>query len=275
MTIFGAWSPLLFVLFLFCEESISLRNVILDIEPKVVQRGGYSTLSCSYDLGESQLYTVKWYRGQHEFYRYTPSEHPSTKTFPFRGVNVDIDLDLSNEHQVVLRNVDFQLSGKFSCEVTTETPILTVTADTNMTVVVLPEHPPSLTTDKSFYVVGDVLKVNCSSSPARPAVILSFLMNNLVVCEKCETRKYPVDDLFWSEISLQLPLFPSHFLEGRLVLRCVAAISDIYQTHTEMRLDNTKDPIPERVTFPHNSSVAFFSPKTFVSIIVLLALIFR
>ncbi|KRT84167.1 hypothetical protein AMK59_2766, partial [Oryctes borbonicus] len=77
------------------------------------------------------------------------------------------------------------------------------------------------------------------------------------VCERCELRKNPVNDLFWSEMSLQLPLFPSHFdPSGRLVLRCVAQVAGLYLQEAERRLDRgqTKDPIPARVTFPNRAT---------------------
>lgn len=39
------------------------------------------------------LYSVKWYRGIFEFYRYTPFEHPAGKTFFFNtGIKVDVSL---------------------------------------------------------------------------------------------------------------------------------------------------------------------------------------
>ncbi|KAK9871083.1 hypothetical protein WA026_011365 [Henosepilachna vigintioctopunctata] len=74
--------------------SQSLKDVVLRIEPRVVQLRATSTLSCEYDLEDAPLYTVKWYRGHHEFYRYTPKEFPSTKIFPFTGVHVDVSRDL-------------------------------------------------------------------------------------------------------------------------------------------------------------------------------------
>lgn len=70
----------------------TLKDVVLEIEPRVVHLGEEATLRCTYDVEEDPLYTVKWYRGHHEFYRYTPSEHPSTKVFPFNGVNVDVSI---------------------------------------------------------------------------------------------------------------------------------------------------------------------------------------
>ncbi|KAL1465019.1 hypothetical protein WDU94_004616 [Cyamophila willieti] len=36
------------------------------------------------------LYSVKWYRGKHEYYRYTPSDTPQSKVFPLHGISVDV-----------------------------------------------------------------------------------------------------------------------------------------------------------------------------------------
>ncbi|KAI4460087.1 beat protein [Holotrichia oblita] len=178
-----------FKILLLISESASLKDVILNIEPQVVQRGGNSTLSCSYDLEDAQLYTVKWYRGNREFYRYTPSEHPSTKILPFKdNIPIYVDLHESNEHRVVLMNVEFHLSGNFSCEVTTEGPFLTIAANNHMIVVVKPESSPVLVTEQSFYDPGDILKANCSTAPSRPAATINFILNNVVVSAHCRNR---------------------------------------------------------------------------------------
>ncbi|CAD1476090.1 unnamed protein product, partial [Heterotrigona itama] len=63
-----------------------LRNVSLEVVPEVVQRGQKVILRCHYDLEKAPLYSLKWYRGRHEFYRYTPSEEPATKVF-----NITVD----------------------------------------------------------------------------------------------------------------------------------------------------------------------------------------
>lgn len=67
-----------------------LKNVSLEVIPAAVQRGQHATLQCHYDLENAPLYSVKWYRGRHEFYRYAPSELPNNKIFPFAGIHVDV-----------------------------------------------------------------------------------------------------------------------------------------------------------------------------------------
>lgn len=67
----------------------SLDNVKL-VFPPVVRVGDEATLLCLYDLEGEPLYSVKWYRGNHEFYRYMPKESPPGRVFPFKGIMVDV-----------------------------------------------------------------------------------------------------------------------------------------------------------------------------------------
>jgi hypothetical protein len=66
-----------------------LRDVAVTV-PIAVTPGDTVTLQCSYDLEGDPLYTVKWYKGRQEFFRYVPKELPHTRVFPLPGVNVDV-----------------------------------------------------------------------------------------------------------------------------------------------------------------------------------------
>jgi len=48
------------------------------------------TLHCKFDTGGDSLYSVKWYKDDHEFFRYTPGLSPQTLVFDLDGVNVDV-----------------------------------------------------------------------------------------------------------------------------------------------------------------------------------------
>ena len=50
------------------------------------------TLSCEYDLQGGNLYSVKWYKDEIEFFRYMPDYKPPSQAFP----TPDISLDVSN-----------------------------------------------------------------------------------------------------------------------------------------------------------------------------------
>lgn len=109
--------------------------------PQAVALGSSAVLICECDLPDEDLYSVKWYKGKHEFFRYTSKEIPSIKIFPKAGINVNVSIrgltwcctvdfiatfflkvDHSNASHVILGNVEPHTSGKYSCEVTEAAP---------------------------------------------------------------------------------------------------------------------------------------------------------
>ncbi|XP_066253766.1 uncharacterized protein [Euwallacea similis] len=235
-------------LLLLCKfkDLLGLKDVKLTIEPSIVQYLSQSTLRCSYDLEKDILYSVKWYRGLREFYRYTPIEQPSTKVFPFEGITVD--QSCSNSTQVVLRNISFNLSGNFSCEVTTDAPhMVTGVDEQSMVVIQLPESSPKISVGREVLDVGDILRANCSSPPSRPPVTLKFILNNRTVALN---NPYPfrrLSERSWSDLILELTLGEIHFDNGRLVLGCMAVIPGVYDDEVALELESAKDPVPQRV----------------------------
>ncbi|TDG51905.1 hypothetical protein AWZ03_001575 [Drosophila navojoa] len=125
----------LLLLCILCDAAqATLRNVNLLVEPPAVRRGQSVALRCEYQLDGAPLYSIKFYRGQLEFYRFTPGEYPHTKVFQYPGIKVDESS--SNATLVLIRNVSFGLSGNFSCEVTADAPLYsTATAYAQMQVV--------------------------------------------------------------------------------------------------------------------------------------------
>ncbi|XP_058980085.1 uncharacterized protein LOC101901213 isoform X2 [Musca domestica] len=261
-----------------CSDLVegALRNVNLIIEPPAVRRGQHAILRCMYDLEGAPLYSAKFYRGQLEFYRYTPGEFPNTKVFPFPGIHVDVTS--SNATQVLIRNVGFGLSGNFTCEVTADAPLFsTAQGVAIMQVVELPDKRPLLFTEQTRYEPGDILRANCSTPPSRPRAELKFTINNMVV-NNAEVQYIPtIDNLIASRISLKLQLQGIHFSSanpsvyghsvygmnsvhgGGLVLRCTATIGEFYQEYKEIELGTPqKDPVPARVTLSSSSSVRNF-----------------
>ena len=70
----------------------SLSNLSVRI-PEYLQQGDTADLTCSYNLGGDTLYSVKWYKGRHEFYRFMPHEVPAIKTFPVKGMKINVSWD--------------------------------------------------------------------------------------------------------------------------------------------------------------------------------------
>lgn len=58
--------------------------------PNAIQSGRNVIMTCDYELEDDDLYSVKWYKGKREFFRYTPKEIPSIKIFKLPGIRVDV-----------------------------------------------------------------------------------------------------------------------------------------------------------------------------------------
>jgi hypothetical protein len=48
------------------------------------------TLICEYDLESRNLYSVKWYKDECEFFRYMPDYEPHSQAFPTPGLTLDV-----------------------------------------------------------------------------------------------------------------------------------------------------------------------------------------
>ncbi|KAG7306518.1 hypothetical protein JYU34_009160, partial [Plutella xylostella] len=66
---------------------LSLRDVRL-VAPGAAPRGARVLMRCLYSLEQEQLYSVKWYRGDREFCRYSPRDVPPLKVFHIPGIDV-------------------------------------------------------------------------------------------------------------------------------------------------------------------------------------------
>lgn len=69
--------------------------------------GSNAILGCRWalDTGEA-LYTVKWYHGAQEFFRFVPKELPNTRVFSQTGINVDVSFIVA-ECELFLRKLYF------------------------------------------------------------------------------------------------------------------------------------------------------------------------
>jgi hypothetical protein len=54
------------------------------------------TLICEYDLQGGNLYSVKWYKDESEFFRYTPDYHPQCQSFPTPGISLNVSNHVTN-----------------------------------------------------------------------------------------------------------------------------------------------------------------------------------
>ncbi|KAG7310122.1 hypothetical protein JYU34_004662 [Plutella xylostella] len=248
MILRGIWT--FDLLLLICFKGVtSLRDVRLLVDPPVVIRGGTAALICERDMQGSPLYSVKWYRGNHEFYRYTPNELPNTRVFGLPGIYVD--MNNSNGKQVMLRRLELGLAGNFSCEVTAEAPPFSTQIATRIiNIVAPPTKDQILKANKDRYQPGEALRANCTSAPSRPAVNLTIYIND-EPHRSSETALHPSEvGLYWSSVKVELNVTPELFVGGRLRLSCVAAIFNVYRSTATLDFFTPEtDPRPERITF--------------------------
>lgn len=66
--------------FIYTGYIHALRDVFV-IVPFAVRRGETVRLICKFNLEDDTLYSVKWYKSGHEFYRYTPKQDPDKQVF--------------------------------------------------------------------------------------------------------------------------------------------------------------------------------------------------
>ena len=58
--------------------------------PKQLILGQSAVLGCNYNLENSKLYSVKWYKDGQEFFRFMPSMENKIQVFPVKGVYIDV-----------------------------------------------------------------------------------------------------------------------------------------------------------------------------------------
>ncbi|XP_075226756.1 uncharacterized protein LOC142327515 [Lycorma delicatula] len=137
--------------------------------------GSTVTLKCYFDVAFGTLNSVKWYKNEHEFFRYSPSISDII-AFPADGVIVD--LNSSDKNKVTLKEINFNSSGLYKCEVSTDLPDFKIAFDSkNMSVVAYPEWGPVITDVAEKYSVGQTITANCSVAPSYPSPTLSWEIN--------------------------------------------------------------------------------------------------
>ncbi|CAF4907389.1 unnamed protein product [Pieris macdunnoughi] len=163
--------------------------------------------------------------------------------------SIGLKLARSNQSQVVLTRVSFGLSGNFSCEVTADAPSFATSIVSNtMDVVVLPASSPMIHTSQHYYMPGDILRGNCSSGPSRPPAELTFFINDIPVTPGLHNSQTASDGLFFSELFVQVHLWPAHYERGAPILRCEAKVADLYRENSAVALYSANsDPKIERV----------------------------
>ncbi|KAL7302614.1 hypothetical protein TKK_0004676 [Trichogramma kaykai] len=234
------------------KDAASLKNLRI-IVPKRVRLADSALLTCSYDLENAQLYAIKWYFEDQEFYRFVPRKEPPHDTFPVSGIQVNV-LG-SNMQDVTLVNLQRNHSGRYKCEVSEDQPRYdTKLREADIFVVDVPEHEPRIAVDRQRLGLGDQLRANCTSGASRPAPNITWTLNgksldshggsvkfslhtHALAATKSGGRGGGVGGNFEPETTkqrsrskLRLSVVNGNtFHGGRLRLRCFAEITPVYK----------------------------------------------
>ncbi|XP_040575798.1 uncharacterized protein [Lepeophtheirus salmonis] len=233
-------------------SSIHLEAVVV---PQYKFRGQNATLLCRYELkNNEQLFSLKWYKEETEFYRFMPRDDlrirggfkerkldphdDSIQTWKVSGIKIDIEK--SRPEEVILKRVGFKSTGMYRCEVTAVVRkkgkyqgiqgFVMKESINRMTVVELPKQLPTILGGeiKRTYKPGDFLNLTCTSAPSNPPAKLQWILNGREIDEFFVEEQYLLNKhrgLFSSVIGLMLPLDESHFENGELRIRCRGTIA--------------------------------------------------
>ncbi|CAH0723087.1 unnamed protein product, partial [Brenthis ino] len=121
------------------------------------------------------LHSVKWYRGTHEIFRYTPQEY---ETRAFNSSGVSITNSSCDSMACVIQIKPEAGTAKYTCEVSSEGPRFAVDKKSaNMTLAVLPEYEPLITGLPTFVNAGEQAFVNCTSDYSLPAATIDWFVD--------------------------------------------------------------------------------------------------
>ncbi|XKL69257.1 hypothetical protein PGB90_007026 [Kerria lacca] len=171
---------IIFVIILYQRSVCGKKFDVKVLIPKNVAVGFNVNLHCSVTCDIREIYTLKWYRGNREFYRYMSSETPPKKAFDFPG-RINVNVTSSNITQVTLTNVSELLSGEFTCEVTTY-PSLTTISNSDFLYVYDSAllRKPTIKTEERIFKNHKSLNIWCSAirTDQQHQYSVTFYVNN-------------------------------------------------------------------------------------------------
>ncbi|XP_025602489.2 uncharacterized protein LOC105689755 [Athalia rosae] len=226
-----------FVLFLLTAGATGLRDVRITVPPMVRSRDS-ALLTCDYDLEGADLYSIRWYHEEEEFYRFVPKEAPPQAIFSVR--DIQIDSQHSNTRDVTLVDVSKKLTGRYRCEISADAPSFhTVIKSAPMVVVDVPETDPSIEPERQRLQEGETLRANCTSGASNPAPTITWALNgdplnHTIFSYKTRTRVLGQGENQATQSTLELKTSADFFRDGKLILRCFAAISTVYTASAEL-----------------------------------------
>ncbi|KAG5873610.1 hypothetical protein JTB14_011752 [Gonioctena quinquepunctata] len=203
--------------------------------PKVADLREDMELDCHFDMGTEDLYAVKWYKDDHEFFRYMPRQKPNTMLFPVDGIHLaPSGTDCrQNRCKIRLQNLSRTYSGgAYRCEISSEAPAFRLASEThNVVVAALPRRDPNIEGLAPSYLEGQTLTARCISDFANPEPILVWKINGQEPSPNDigETTSSDPDSngLVSRSISLHFPVERKASRGNSIEIRCESALPGV------------------------------------------------
>ncbi|KAG1680255.1 hypothetical protein GQR58_012485 [Nymphon striatum] len=168
-----------YILFIAQPTGVNMITLGKLTVPAMVVAGQQFDIDCKFDMKGMKLYALRWYKDNQEFYRYIPKQLPQTKkAFNNQSMGINVDIDESDEGHVYFKNSSVKSGGTYKCQVVSERPFFRIkSATAEMKVLVLPKSRPKIKGRKKRYKIGDIVNLDCISSPSHPAASLYWTIN--------------------------------------------------------------------------------------------------
>ncbi|XP_046668310.1 uncharacterized protein LOC124359540 isoform X1 [Homalodisca vitripennis] len=225
-------------LLMFLPGLLGLELTELTV-PSHANLGHSITLYCWFNLDANKLYSVKWYKDEFEFFRFMPANKPEMQVFPLAGIM--LDESQSDMNKVSLAELNFNSSGNYRCEVSTEAPNFeTRFKSSNMTVLAYPDRSPVISGTQAHYLPGDYITANCTSGQSNPPAELEWLINGAKADTWFLEKSEPLETssrgpLFTHSLGLRFQAHKRYFqsVDSTVHLRCTARVADLQPQHVD------------------------------------------
>nr|XP_046918377.1 uncharacterized protein LOC124498629 [Dermatophagoides farinae] len=234
---------LLLLLTFILKDCLSLRIVKFDV-PAAISNGSHAILYCDYDLENSELYSVKFYKDYIEFYRYLPKEDYPKQSFNLDGIH--LDHRKSNATHVILHHTDLNSDGLYGCEVSTEGPAFATRKNEKlMKIYVLPKETLTINGSCDYYRIDEYVNFECISGKGWPQLKLNWFINDLPAPKEFLLSSKPTIDsstgLIQTKLGLNFQVNHKYFQHDSLRIRCQASLMFVYELKTvEYLIDGSK-----------------------------------
>lgn len=214
------------------ESGLGLKILGVKVPP-IVSYGQSAVLRCDFDLEGEDLYCVRYFKDDRQFYSYCPGSHPQGQLFGARGIYMDIGR--SNASHVFLTKTDLSSSGTYECQVRSRPSMMLRRSECLMSVYSVPSLLLNIEGQSDHKCSDEAINMICFSDPSIPVAQLSWFINDQMASEEMLTRFSvgPKSRKGWqsAKLGLHFQKRPDLFRNGAIKLSCRATFKVI--THFE------------------------------------------